>query len=806
MKEDINLEFKLIGLRVLSSCDEKLRKVLKPENTYFFCNDFEDDGEGGIRLKQSAQPLSSSFFNLTGDKNGPQINVSCIVGHNGDGKSSIIELMIRTINNFAFLVGFLSDHKDLRFIPGLYAELYYLIDNNICCISCRGYEARLLVNGDQKYERVYGQEKMNQERRVKRIFAEHNAEFLFYTLVNNYSLYAYNSEEFKSETNVVDSESSWIAALFHKNDAYQTPVVLTPQREKGVINVNREYNLVIQRLSELFFDCRKGKYRISDTERAEGIAFSLEKESKLIDQTISSYLKDKNRGDKNVLQFYGKFNARKAKKKNILDLGLEDELKHSFEFWDHFDHQFYDSSLLQLALEVLFSQDENAEIVAEAKSDTDFYRYLVKVKSKAGKRKANMRAKANVEDFLSMGGGMLTFLQFQRLFLVFEVYKRWLKELEVDSFCSFAPNQLTVKDHAIWYLVYKTIRMLEKYPDFLAGGLADYETPHFFFFEDVRLRNVEKWFTALTKDISSERTHLTLKLRQTLFFLQNKSSASLLMRSGQYSGEIKTVLTISGQSSYLDLAEYYKAIEKEADFAGSLPPPIFNYDFVISRDGSSLYPMSRMSSGERQLLNSASSVVYHLRNLAKSKAQGTKIVYRNVNVVLEEVELYFHPEYQRRFIKYLLEQIRNALFPANMAINLIFVTHSPFILSDIPRQHVLFLRDGKPDRSMQEDTFGANIHTLLQNGFFLNSVPIGEFAKAKIARLFEILNQSRSLKNNELEQLEMEIPLVSEPLLRGQLMRLYAQRKGFEQSDNKDLIEDLVNRIHYLESRLNDNG
>lgn len=797
--------FRLIGIRVLSDCNEKLRKVLKTDYTYFFCHDYEDDYKGGIRHRHSVRPLSSSFFSLSEDTTGPSISVSCIVGHNGDGKSSIIELLIRAINNFAFLSGFLSDYEDLRFIPGLYAKVFYLVDKDICCISCCGEKASLLVNGEVKYERDYIEnEKRNRERWIKKTHAGENANHLFYTLVNNYSLYAYNSEEFKVETDANASEASWIAALFHKNDAYQTPVVLTPQRVKGVINVNREYYLVIQRLSELFFDCSKGKYRISDTERAEGIAYSLERESKLLTQTISDYLLDVDNGDS--LRFKGKFYAHSPSEKYVMDLSLDSEFEHSIEFWDHLDHRFFDSGLLPLACEIMFSHNLFAETIAKIKPKTDLYKYLNRLKSRAGRRKKYARAIANVEEFLSSDGGVLTFLQFQRLFLVFEVYKRWMQELGDDEYRSFSSEQMTIRDHSIWYLVYKTIRMLENYPDYLKGGLCDYETPHFFFYEQVRLSNIEKWFNALKKDISGERTHFTLKLRQTLFFLQNESTSSLLSKPRQYSEKIKTVLATSERSSYLDFAEYYQAIEKETDFAGSLPPPIFNYDFVISRDGDSLYPISRMSSGERQLLNSASSIVYHLRNIAKSKAQGTKIVYRNVNVVLEEVELYFHPEYQRQFIKYLLEQIRNACLPESMAINLLFVTHSPFILSDVPRQNVLFLRDGKPESSMQEDTFGANIHTLLQNGFFLSSVPIGEFAKAKIARMFEILNQSRPLTKKEANLLEREIPLVSEPLLRSQLMRLYSQMKGFGNANYKNLIDELMSKIQYLESRLNDNN
>ena len=106
---------------------------------------------------------------------------------------------------------------------------------------------------------------------------------------------------------------------------------------------------------------------------------------------------------------------------------------------------------------------------------------------------------------------------------------------------------------------------------------------------------------------------------------------------------------------------------------------------------------------------------------------------------------------------------------------------------------------------MQEDTFGANIHTLLQNGFFLDSVPIGAFAKEKISNLFKLLNKSEMLSEREMAILEREIPLVSEPLLRGQLMRIYSQRKNFN-NDYINRISELESKIKYLEILLNDNN
>lgn len=63
----------------------------------------------------------------------------------------------------------------------------------------------------------------------------------FYTIAVNYSLYAYNSNDIKSE-------GDWLPGLFHKNDGYQTPLVLNPFRKDGNIDINNENHLVKARL------------------------------------------------------------------------------------------------------------------------------------------------------------------------------------------------------------------------------------------------------------------------------------------------------------------------------------------------------------------------------------------------------------------------------------------------------------------------------------------------------------------------------------------------------------------------------
>ena len=155
--------------------------------------------------------------------------------------------------------------------------------------------------------------------------------------------------------------------------------------------------------------------------------------------------------------------------------------------------------------------------------------------------------------------------------------------------------------------------------------------------------------------------------------------------------------------------------------------------------------------------------------------------FSKVNIILEEIELYFHPDYQRKFVDsliYLLEH--SGIEDAITDINIIIVTHSPFILSDIPKSNVLFIKDGRIDNTMQTNTFGANIHNLLKNGFFLPGLPMGEFAHRKIDGLFAKLN-SGEFPLEILDDIYRDIMLVGEPVLRNELLMLFGGYKSLKQ-------------------------
>lgn len=178
-----------------------------------------------------------------------------------------------------------------------------------------------------------------------------------------------------------------------------------------------------------------------------------------------------------------------------------------------------------------------------------------------------------------------------------------------------------------------------------------------------------------------------------------------------------------------------------------LPPAFFKIDLKLrkkargqqtnSNSRPDVITLQTMSSGERQLLYSMSYIFYHLKNIASVQEDGKRVGYHHINLIFDEAELYYHPEFQRVFVKRLLDNLALCNIDQRVirSINIIIVTHSPFLLSDIPETNILFL--GDEEQGANQKTFGANIYDLLKSGFFMESA-IGSFAEQKLNDLVDV--------------------------------------------------------------------
>lgn len=200
-----------------------------------------------------------------------------------------------------------------------------------------------------------------------------------------------------------------------------------------------------------------------------------------------------------------------------------------------------------------------------------------------------------------------------------------------------------------------------------------------------------------------------------------------------------------------------------------------------------------LSFGEQQLLK-VLNIIYYLAN---TKDIGKLLIF------LDEIDIGFHPEWQKKVIKYILQLTK---IMEDKAFHLLFSAHSPFILSDIPNQNIIFLNkneEGNCKNVTNETTigtFGANIHTLLSHGFFMKDGLMGEFAKDKIDLAIKYLNQSK-LSDDEFIYCENIISIIGEPIIKRELQRML---KNKMELSNKTEIDTIKNEIKLLIKRLED--
>jgi predicted ATP-binding protein involved in virulence len=285
-----------------------------------------------------------------------------------------------------------------------------------------------------------------------------------------------------------------------------------------------------------------------------------------------------------------------------------------------------------------------------------------------------------------------------------------------------------------------------------------------------------KNITELLEAIKQDESHITFKIKGAIFHIKYYN---LLY------GKAKISLD---EPFYISIASYSKAIDRIKKFEEDIYvntfmmalPSFFNVEVIPEKN----LLVETLSSGEKQKVYSLSSIAYHLINLnsvnkRKSEESETEFVrYEYINLILDEIEMYYHPEWQRKYISDLfnyLEKINPASLKNVKSINIMFVTHSPFILSDIPDNNILKLKiSANPINEEARLTFAANIHDILAHDFFFKEGFMGEYAKKKLLSLIDFLKKKEKYDSewNETTAYEL-IKIIGEPLVSNELMELF---------------------------------
>lgn len=677
------MSFKILAIRPLKNCRKSFLKNLEVNRFYKFYNDYEffngetkiDNYENEIDI--SDKSITEIIYNESIPENfyGNKINISAVVGKNGSGKSTLLELIYIAFYNLSIEIGAIKKNAKFFKIFNINLELYFLLENKIYQIifSSKPPYIRCFEKNKQKFVLIDDEKNHLNELLDKNSF--------LYNIVINYSLYGLNSKEV----------GDWIESIFHKNDGYQTPIVLNPMRTDGNFDINTETDLAKQRF-------------ITNLVLNENLL------------SIGTH-------------------------KRILNFTIELKYENNFGYYidDNDPSQYY---------------DDPGEY---------FKNYLLKF-------------------FFKFNSNEL--------------------DLTYDGI-----NKILIN-----YILRKLVKITEQYDFYKDYNIYVEESNNTY-----TINNSKEFYTQLNLDNS----HITLKLKQALNFLffnnlRNKKQSILFTNYYEKQTFVDNNFRDFFEEVNQNVNNNIKFFKNKNNCQAIyfLPPAIFTSDFILDGD----YSFSALSSGEKQRIYSLNSILYHLLNLNSVHLnKNAKYKYENLNVILDEIELYYHPEMQINYVKDLIDNVNKLKLDYIKNLNFTFITHSPFILSDIPKQNVLFLEVNENQISQPKDyqiknTFAGNISELLEDSFFLKDGLVGAFAKQKVEETIEwLLEIEEKLKTKnfqanpeKVEYYKKIINVIDETVIHYKLKEKFYELFPFEfeedqkEKELKKLAEELGYKIEKL--------
>lgn len=180
-------------------------------------------------------------------------------------------------------------------------------------------------------------------------------------------------------------------------------------------------------------------------------------------------------------------------------------------------------------------------------------------------------------------------------------------------------------------------------------------------------------------------------------------------------------------------------------------------------------------------------------------------------LLLDEADLGFHPEWKKKYVNTLLKTLPYFFEGKDSKVEtlqIIFTTHDPLSLSDIPNSNVVFLKKNRDtgktailkgqNDSRLPATFGANISDLLAHSFFIEGSLMGDFALEKIKGVIDWLDDENADENKK-EEMKKIIEMIGEPIIQRKLKEMFA----LKYSSGDPMINILEARKASIEAQIN---
>lgn len=674
------MSLKLKKLKIHENC--KYRKKLE-SGIYKFLDDGSIDG----------------FY-------GTNIEISVIVGKNGSGKSSLLEIIFRMMNNLSAYIAHgvnIDSSINMVYVGGIYADLYYSIGKNEYVLQCRDKSLGLSCKeGKWRFGDLHNDfDEYSDGNRMSYNQKKKMCKNLFFTLISNYSVQSYIEADYASEETyrILDDGTLskqttgkvWLHSVFHKNDGYLTAININPFRDKGIIDMFREEKLERQRMQALLLH-----FYNQDKDFIKGY-----KLSRIEYKFNWKSLYNKLRG-----------NLTKKSKEAIWDIIVG----------KHEDALSFDEVNWEKVYNIFKRNDDSSLTEEEVKGEwNDILNKFDDI----------LARKSSIAKSILKGLGVWRE----------NINNRWLL-------------------YAYLYIVNKALSIANTYPSY--SQYSDLIRPEAI--DSYKIEDFDDFFNDLAVDLLSDHSHITNKIWQAINFIKKIDSGFECDESTSFTmADYRSIKIEDGPNCSL-------ALENEIR---CLPPSFFEYKIYLRKeDSEEEFPIENMSAGERQLYYIVSTLIYHILNI--KSVTNNRINYRNLAIVLDEVELGFHPEYQVKFIHFIIDMFKRLGLSRYLNFHFLITTHSPFLLSDFRKNNILYLEEGKiVNKDSFLNPFCANINDILSQSFFLRDGFIGYFARKKVMELLNWL--SKCTKENKVwtvDKAKVVADSIGEPIVKERLKNM----------------------------------